>query len=113
MRKLFLVFTLALAPGLAFAGTVNCFQVEATGAADTFSVASLQRQYVTIKAHNANTDEGYLDCTGTPTTSTGFELGAGQGITFGSDLDPLDGSQVCQVIVGGGSQTYSVCEHLK
>lgn len=112
MRKLLVLFVFALTPA-AFAGTVNCKQVGMTGAAVVFSVGSLQRQYVTVKAHNANTDEIYIDCTDTPTTTTGFELGAGEAITFGSDLEPLDQSGSCEGIVGGGTQTVSVCEHLK
>lgn len=108
---LFLLAGLLFGGAPAWAGTPDCFQVEMTGAADTFSTESLVRVFVTVKAHNANTDEIYVDCKDTPTTSTGFELGAGDSITFGDPASPLSASAVCAGIVGGGTQTVSVCEH--
>ena len=109
--KAILVLCLLAMP--AYAGLPDCKQVEMTGAADTFSSPSRARLYITVKAHNANTDEVYVDCKDTPTTTTGFELGAGQAITFGSDTHPISQTAVCQGIVGGGTQTVSVCEHLQ
>lgn len=98
--------------GIVEAGTISCTQVELTGAADTVSVGGLLRQYVTLKAHDDNTDKIYCGAD-TPTSTTGFELGAGDGITFGADNVPLDQDLTLSCIVGSGTQRVSKCEHYK
>lgn len=56
---------------------------------------------VTIKASNANSGTVYVGVTGV-TTSTGFELGAGEGVSI-----PIDNTDKIYLIASASSQTVS------
>lgn len=96
----------------ALAGTISTKQVSVAASATSVSTGSLNRQAVTLKAHDANTDDIYCG-PDTVTTGNGFELGPGDGITFQlSDGRAIDQGDEIECISASGTQTVSVAEHL-